>query len=118
MPIDVNEPVRVWGGFSPGEFWAGSAALVASAAVALVVGTRVAPDAGAAVFIVLGGGTAAFMVYRQGLPPGTLLRRLRREGRFLVLRVPGFGSPDVYPPLAAGRADRFRAAFEEDRAAR
>lgn len=111
MAIDVNEEVKVWGGFNPFDFWLSVGVLLLLALLALFIGMRVAPLLGGIFFSIAGGGFAGFMVYRQSLPKGILLRRFMQDGTFLFLKVPGVRGVDVYHAVAALRAERFNEAF-------
>jgi hypothetical protein len=111
VAIDVNEEVKVWGGFNPLDFWLGVGILLLLAALALLIGIRIAPLLGGIFFSLAGGGFAGFMVYRQSLPKGMLLRRFLQDGSFLFLKVPGIHGVDVYQAVAARRAERFTEAF-------
>lgn len=111
MAIDINEEVKVWGGFSPQEFWLGAGVLLLQAAFALLIGLRVAPMLGGLLFFLGGGGFAGFMIYRRSLPKGLLMRRFLQDGSFLFLKVPGVHGVDVYLAPAFERAKRFSDAF-------
>lgn len=113
MAIDINEEVTVWGGFSPKDFWLGAAVLLLLATLSLFLGARVAPLLGGLFFFLTGGGFTGFMVYRQGLPRGLLMRRFLQDGSFLFLRLPRVQGVDVYLPPAATRAERFAIAFKD-----
>jgi hypothetical protein len=111
VAIDINEEVKVWGGFSPQEFWFGVGVLLLQAALALLIGVRVAPMLGGVSFFLGGGGFVGFMVYRRSLPKGILMRRFLQEGSFLFLKIPGIHGVDVYHAPAFERAKRFSDAF-------
>jgi len=111
VAIDVNEEVKVWGGFNPMDFWLSVGVLLLLAVLALLIGMRIAPLLGGIFFFLAGGGFAGFMVYRQSLPKGLLLRRFLQDGRFLFVKVPGIRGVDVYHAVAAMRAERFTEAF-------
>lgn len=113
MAIDVNEEVKVWGGFNPVDFWLSVGVLLLLAALALLIGMRIAPLLGGIFFFLAGGSFSGFMVYRQSLPKGMLLRRFLQDGSFLFLKVPGVRGVDVYQAVAAMRGERFAEAFRE-----
>jgi hypothetical protein len=117
MAIDINEEVKVWGGFSPTDFWLGAAVLLFIAALAVFVGTRTSPMIGGILFFLAGGGFMGFMVHRKALPRGLLLRRFLQDGSFLFLKFPQVHGVDVYLPPASERAKRFAKAFEDSREA-
>ncbi len=108
MPIDINEDIKVWGGFTPMEFWAGASILVLLALIALSLGARTSALWGGIFFFASGGSFFGFMVYRRSLPKGLLLRRFLQDGRFLFITIPWIKAPTVYHPWGRGRAERFR----------
>jgi len=118
MAIDINEEVKVWGGFSPGDFWAGAAVLLMLAALAIFLGTCMKPLIGGLFFFLTGGGFLGFMVHRQTLPRGLLMRRFLQDGSFLFIKFPRMRGVDIYIPPAMERAKRFAKAFQEHREAR
>jgi hypothetical protein len=111
MSIDVNEDVKVWQGFSQGQFWGGAAALLGIAALALLVSVKVNQILGCAILAVVGGGFAAFMVLLRDLPKGYLLLRLKQEGRFFFVRIPGLRGVDLYLAPGSERGSRFEREF-------
>lgn len=113
MAIDINDEVKVWGGFSPGDFWIGAAVLLLLAALAIFFGTRTTPLIGGVFFFLAGGGFMGFMVHRQSLPRGLLMRRFLQDGSFLFLKFPWMHGVDIYLPPATERAKRFAKAFRD-----
>ncbi|MGH7441284.1 MAG: hypothetical protein ACREKE_01275 [bacterium] len=113
MAIDINQEVKVWGGFSPQEFWFGSGILILLAALAVVLGLRIKPLLGGIFFFFAGGSFTGFMVYRRGLPKGLLLRRFMQDGSFLFLKIPGIRGADLYHAAGRNRARRFTEALGE-----
>lgn len=113
MAIDINEEVKVWGGFSPKDFWVGATVLLLMATLSLFLGARVAPLLGGIFFFLIGGGFAGFMVYRQGLPTGLLMRRFLQDGSFLFIKFPGLHGVDAFLPPSVARAERFAKAFRD-----
>jgi hypothetical protein len=116
MSIDINEEVKVWGGFSPEEFWFGAASLLLIAVLSVALAVKTAPMAGGVLFFFLGGATVGFLVYQRNLPKGLLWRRFRQEGRFLFLRFPWVHGIDAYLQPSYERDKRFKDALGIDRA--
>ena len=114
MAIDLNDDVKLWGGFTAPDFWIG-AGVLAGLFFGLGVGLSVVlknPFVGLGLFFALSGPWIYFWLYQRGLPKGYLLRRWRQEGRFLFIHVPSVKGTDLYAPPACHRGEAWDRAME------
>ena len=113
MSVDINEEIRLWGGFTVAEFWIGAGVLFA---LFFLVALGLSPILGLAGSLLVFGAAATsfalFWTYQRDLPKGYLLRRWGQEGRFLFFRVPGFQAQQVLPPPSRGRRQAFEKEFD------
>ena len=115
MPTDVNDKIKMWGGFTPGEFGIG-AAVLACAFFACVIGISVWAHhfkVGIGAFFGISGPWAMFMLYKRDLPEGYLLRRWKQEGRFLIFHLPSLKGTDLFLPPSERRGEQFDRAWED-----
>ena|GEM_PF-5178049 len=118
MAIDLNDDVKIWGGFTASEFWIGlgvTAGLFFGVGVGLSVLFK-NPFVGLVLFCALGGPWLFFWLYQRNLPKGFLLRRWRQEGRFLFIHVASVKGVELYSPPSAGRGEAWDRAYEVDHA--
>jgi hypothetical protein len=116
MAIDINDKVRMWGGFTPAEFGIGAAVLAALFGLC-VIGISVVErhfKIGIAAFFGLGGPWVLFMLYQRNLPSGYLKHRWIQEGRFLFFHIKNRKAPDLYLPLSDKRGAFFECTWEEN----
>jgi hypothetical protein len=116
MAIDLNDEIRVWGGFTQKELsWAGGV-LAALFFVFFLGLTKVTGRllVGLLSFLSLAGPWVAFVMYQRDLPKGYLLRRFRQEGKFLFLRVGVVKGIDLYAPPCVDRAQAWAEAMGEE----
>lgn len=113
MAIDINEEVKLWGGFSFSEFWTGAGVLVGLfLSLVLGLGRVTGPATGFFTFLALGGAFAVFWIYKRDLPKGYLARRWKQEGKFLFVHIPGRKGLQVLAPPAMARRSAFESEME------
>jgi hypothetical protein len=115
MSIDLNDKIKLWGGFSQGELYLAGGVLVALFFLFFLGLSKLTGDLplGFAVFCGFAGPWIWFVMYRRDLPKGYLLRRFRQEGKFLFLSFGAVKGIDVYAPPTVNRVRAWAADFEE-----
>src|SRR5665213_2702546 len=105
MSIDLNDKIKLWGGFSQGELYLAGGVLVALFFLFFLGLSRLTGDLplGFAVFCGFAGPWIWFVMYRRDLPKGYLLRRFRQEGKFLFFSFGAVKGIDVYAPPTINR---------------
>lgn len=112
MPIDVNQDIKVWGGFTPGQFWGSIGGLFGIGIMALAISLGRSPVLGALFLAMVGGGFGVFMVYQRDLPKNYLKNRFLQEGKFFFITIPGIHGVDLYSTPGSERGRRFAKEFD------
>jgi hypothetical protein len=112
MPIDVNQDIKVWAGFTPGQFWAGAGGLFVIGIGALVLSLEHSPFLGALFLALVGGAFTFFMIYQRDLPKNYLRNRFLQEGKFFFITIPGIRGVDIYATPGSERGRRFDKEFD------
>jgi hypothetical protein len=109
VAIDLNDKIKMWGGFTAQEFWVGAGTLLCLF-MSCIIGVSIHFrdfKLGLGIFCALAGPWMAFMIYQRELPKGYLLRRMQQEGRFLIFHFPFFKGQNLYSSLPERRGDEF-----------
>jgi hypothetical protein len=106
MALDLNDKIKLWGGFTQGELYLAAGVLAGLFFLCFLGLSRLTGNLalGFAVFCGFAGPWLWFVLYRRDLPKGYLLRRFRQEGKFLFFTVGSVRGVDLYVPPLAGRA--------------
>jgi hypothetical protein len=118
MAIDLNDEIKLWGGFTATQFWAGATVtllLFLTCAIYLSLCLHNF-KIGFGFFFAFGGPWIMFLLYQRELPRGYLLRRWKQEGRFLFVHIKSVKGVDIYSSPANDRDGSWNFEFEDGNA--